>query len=42
MGSALYEPIRRQGTKNPRGGPGCIDGGLFNQTPELKPTNMII
>ncbi len=35
MGSALYEPIRRQGTKNPRGDVGCMDGGLFNQTPEL-------
>ena len=35
MGSALYEPIHRQGTKNPRGGHGCMDGGLFKQTPEL-------
>ena len=35
MGSALYEPIHRQGTKNPRGDVGCMDGELFNQTPEL-------
>ncbi len=35
MGSALYEPIHRQGTKNPRGGAGYMDGGLFNQTPGL-------
>ena len=28
MGSALYEPIHRQGTRNPRGGAGCMDGEL--------------
>ena len=28
MGPALYEPIHRQGTKNPRGGAGCMDGKL--------------
>jgi hypothetical protein len=39
MGSALYEPIHRQGTRNPRGGPGCMDGVLFNQTPELNQEN---
>ncbi len=35
MGPAPYEPIHRQGTRNSRGGAGCMDGGLFNQTPEL-------
>ena len=28
MGSALYEPIRRQGTRNPTGGAGRMDGEL--------------
>ena len=28
MGPALYEPIHRQGIKNPRGGAGCMDGKL--------------
>ena len=28
LGPALYEPIRRQGTRNPRGGAGCMDGEL--------------
>ena len=25
---SLYEPIHRQGTGNPRGGDGCMDGEL--------------
>ena len=28
MGPALYEPIHRQGTRNPTGGDGCMDGEL--------------
>ena len=28
LGPDLYEPIRRQGTKNPRGGAGSMDGEL--------------
>jgi len=35
MGSALYEPIRRQGTRNPTGGAGCMDGELRTQPLEL-------
>ena len=35
MGPALYEPIHRQGTRNPRGGAGCMDGGLRTQPLEL-------
>ncbi len=35
MGSALYEPIHRQETRNPRGGAGCMDGELRTKTPEL-------
>ena len=35
MGSALYEPIHRQGTKNPRGGAGCMDGELRTKLPLL-------
>lgn len=35
MGSALYEPIRRQGTRNPRRGAGRMDGELRTQTLEL-------
>ena len=32
MGSALYEPIHRQGTKNPRGDVGCMDGELLTES----------
>jgi hypothetical protein len=35
LGLELSEAIHRQGTRNPRGDPGCMDGGLFNQTPGL-------
>jgi len=35
MGSALYEPIHRQGTKNPRGGAGCMDGELLTEPLDL-------
>ena len=35
MGPALYEPIHRQGTKNPRGGAGCMDGELRTKLPLL-------
>ncbi len=35
MGSALYEPIHRQGTKNPRGGVGCMDGELLTEPLDL-------
>ena len=35
LGPALYEPIHRQGTKNPTGGAGRMDGELRTQTPEL-------
>jgi len=35
LGLALSEPIHRKGTRNPRGGAGYMDGGLFNQTPGL-------
>ena len=35
MGHALYEPIRRQGTRNPTGGAGRMDGELRNQTLHL-------
>ncbi len=31
MGSALYEPIHRQETRNPRGGAGCMDGELLTE-----------
>ena len=36
MGSDLYEPIHRQGTKNPRGGAGCTDGELRTQPLEYQ------
>ncbi len=39
MGPDPYDPIDRQGTRNPRGGAGGMDGGLFNQTPELNQDN---
>ena len=35
MGSALYEPIHRQGTRNPRGGDGCMDGELRTKPLDL-------
>ena len=31
LGPALYEPIHRQGTKNPRRDAGCMDGELRTQ-----------
>jgi len=35
LGPDLYEPIRRQGTKNPRGGAGSMDGELRTKPLEL-------
>lgn len=35
MGSALYEPIHRQGTKNPRGDVGCMNGELLTEPLDL-------
>ena len=39
MGPALYEPIQRQGTRNPTGGDGCMNGELrtkpFNSHQDL-------
>ena len=35
MGPALYEPIQRQGTRNPTGGDGCMDGELRTKPLDL-------
>lgn len=35
LGPALYEPILRQGTGNPRRGAGCMDGELRTKLPLL-------
>ena len=39
LGPALYEPIHRQGTKNPTGGAGRMDGELRTQPPGLNLEN---